>query len=725
MTLEQKAGQMTQITLNRLMTGGQLDTLKIASIIGGWKVGSILNVNGEAFDPEEFAEIVREIQIMSADSIGVPCLYGLDMIHGASYFKGATLFPQEINLAATFSPEYAARMGEVTAYETRAGMVPWIFGPVLDLSRDQKWPRVWESYGEDPYLQSVMGAAHTRGIQGEDPDSIGADNVAACIKHYLGYGATRSGQDRTPAYVPWNELREKFFAPFKAAIEAGALSAMVNSASINGIPVHANKMLLTNWLKEGLDWDGMIVTDWADINCLYDREFVARDRKDALRIGIIAGIDMVMDPLDASVAGDIADLAREGLIPMSRINDAVLRILRLKYRLGLFHDPVWDISRYDKYASEEFAASALEAAVESEVLLKNEGGILPLSPDASILVCGPNANSMRTLNGGWSYTWQGSDKEEFVEQYNTVYEALLKKFPKTVLVEGVSYKDEYSDNKEWVVDYRNGFEKAVSAASRADVIVACVGENSYCETPGNINDLTLSENQIDLVRALSSTGKPLVLVLGGGRPRIISSIEPLASAIVDIMLPGNYGGDALALLLSGERNFSGKLPFTYPRYTGRLHTYDYKISECRSTMDGEYNYDASIELQWPFGHGLSYTSFEYSSIDVTPCEFTASDTLTVTVGVKNTGSMTGKESVLVFSSDLVASLIPDVKRLRAFEKVEIAPGETGRAVLRIPASSLAFVGEDEHWHLEEGGFRLSCGNLEKRITCTEGKSWKD
>ena len=722
MTLEEKVGQMVQLTISVLENSSRdgLDPAKLDEIIGKYKVGSILNVMGDkAHSRAETAEMIKVIQNKSMEEIGIPCIYGLDMIHGATYLSDGTFFPQEINLAATFNRSYASAMGEAIAYESRAAMVPWVFSPVMDLGRDPRWPRHWESWGEDPFLSSEMAVAEMNAIQGEDRDHVDLEHAAVSIKHYMAYGVPLSGKDRTPSYVPENDLREKYFRPFKECFEAGALTAMVNSASINGVPTHANEKLLTGWVKKDLGWDGMFVTDWADIDNLYARDHVAADKKDALRIGINAGIDMIMDPYDPKCCEDIKTLVEEGKIPMSRIDDAVRRILRLKVRLGLFDNPTWEPS-LERFGSEEFRKASYEAALESEVLLKNEGGILPIGEGKKILVTGPNANSLRAQNGGWSYTWQGS-ADDFAPEYNTFYEALRERFGigKVFLMEGVKYT-----GPSWQDEDDSEISRAVTAAGFVDIIIACVGENSYCESPGNMDDLNLSSKQKALVKALAATGKPIVLVLNEGRPRIIGDIEPLASAVVDVMLPSNYGGDALAALLSGDENFSGRLPFTYSKHVHALHTYDYKVSEHREMMEGIYNYDAVMDVQWPFGHGLSYSTFKYSDLKVlSGSEFKAGDELRFSVTVRNTSTRPGKEAVLLYSSDLVASIIPDVKRLRAFEKISLDFGEAKTVEFTVPASELAFVGSDGRWRLEEGDFRISCGGLSVPIHCTETKVW--
>ena len=722
MTLQEKVGQMVQITIDYItnQTRDDVDPAKMDILFGKYKVGSVLNVlQGHSFDRAKTADYISKIQAKSMEHIGIPCIYGLDMIHGASYLTDGSFYPQEINLGATFNRDYAAYMGRAMAYETRAAQCPWVFSPVMDLGRDPRWPRQWESWGEDPYLQSEMARIETIALQGSDPNHIGLENVAVSIKHFMGYGVPHTGKDRTPAYIAENDLREKYFRPFKECFQAGALTAMVNSASINGIPTHANKTLLTGWVKEQLNWDGMLVTDWADIDNLFTRDHVAADKAEAVAMGINAGIDMIMDPYDPECCNVIIGLVKDGRIPMERVDDAARRVIRLKVRLGLFENPTWE-HEYPEYASEAFAKQSYDAAVESEVLLKNEG-ILPLKGTERILVTGPNANSLRTLNGGWSYTWQG-EGDAFAPQYNTILEALQNRFQKVSYVPGIAYDNARMN---WQEEDPSGIARAVAAARLADVVICCVGENTYCETPGNMDDLNLSANQKELVRRIAATGKPVILVLNEGRPRIIGDIEPLAKAVVDVMLPSNYGGDALAALLAGDENFSGKLPFTYPKHINSLHTYDYKVSEHREVMEGAYNYDAIMDVQWPFGFGLGYTTFAYSDFLLgSPTGFKAGDDLKVSVKVTNTGDRAGKEAVLLYSSDLVASLIPDVKRLRGFEKVALEPGETKTVSFVIPAHELAFVGADGNWRLEAGDFRLSCGGLGMIVKCTETKVWE-
>ena len=726
MTLDEKIGQMLELNLDIMGTYDasgkwKLNETMLDTCISKYKVGSLLNAPGtRAATVEQWQEWIRLIQKKSMKHIGIPDVFGLDHNHGVTYTQGGTLFPQPINIAASFNTELARTGAQVTAYESRAANCPWVYNPVTDLGRDPRWSRIWESFGEDPIVNARMAEAEIMGYQGNDHNHLSRYNVATSLKHYMGYGAPFTGKDRTPAYIAPNVLREKYFEPFKAAVQAGALTIMVNSSSINGVPVHASYEYLTQWLKKDLNWDGMIVTDWADINNLFTRERVAKDKKDAIRIAINAGIDMSMDPYSVEFCILLKQLVNEGKVSQERIDDAVRRILRLKYRIGLFDEPNTGGKGYEKFGSQEHAEMALRSAEETEILLKNEG-VLPLAKGKKILLTGPNANQMRCLNGGWSYTWQGSKAEDLAEKYNTIYEALCNKYGQenVILDQGVTYneKGQYWEENEPQI------EKAVAAAAQADVIIACVGENSYCETPGNLTDLWMSENQRNLVKALAKTGKPIVLVLNEGRPRLIADIEPLAKAIVHIMLPGNYGGDALANLLAGDANFSAKLPYTYPKEINSLANYDYKVSEEVGTMAGAYNYDAKVSLQWPFGYGLSYTTFEYANLKVDKANFTADDTLTVTVDVKNTGSRAGKESVLLYSSDLIASIVPDNKRLRCFTKISLEPGETKTVTFTLPAKDLAFVGADGRWTLEEGDFLLRVARLTAPTTCTKTKVW--
>lgn len=727
LTLEEKIGQMMELVTDLFGANDKngvfyIDEKKTDSILSRYKIGSILNApNTCAPTAKQWEKYIAQIQKISMKRIGIPCVFGLDQNHGSTYTQGGTLFPQNINVAATFNREIARRSAEATAYETRAVSVPWTYSPTVDLGRDARWPRIWENFGEDCYLSSEMGKAMVYGFQGEDPNNIDQYHIATSMKHFMGYGVPWTGKDRTPAYISPADLREKHFAPFLAGLQAGALTVMVNSASVNGVPMHANKEFLTGWLKEETGWDGVLITDWADINNLYTREMVAKDKKDALRIAINAGIDMIMEPYSCDACGYLVELVKEGKIPMSRIDDACRRVLRMKYRLDLFKNPTQKLKNYPKFGGEEFAKLALEGATESMVLLKNEGNILPLQHGKKILLTGPNANQMRCLNGGWSYTWQGHRADEFAGKYNTIYEAFCNEYGKenVILNQGVTYNEK---GKYWE-ENEPQIQEAVAAAKDADVIVACIGENSYTETPGNLTDLWLSENQRNLVKALAQTGKPVILVLNEGRPRLIADIEPLAHGIINILIPGNMGGDALANLVSGKSNFSGKMPYTYPKEINSLANYDFKKSEEVGTMEGAYDYNAKITQQWGFGYGLSYTSYKYSNLKVSQSDFRHGDIIKVSVDVKNTGKVAGKESVLLFSSDLIASIVPDGRRLRAFDKVELQPGETKTMTFELKADDLAFVGWNGKWRLEEGDFKLMIADQSADIHCTDTYQW--
>ena len=727
LTLEEKIGQMMELVTDLFGANDKngvfyIDEHKTDSILSRYKIGSILNApNTCAPTAKQWEKYISQIQKISMKRIGIPCVFGLDQNHGSTYTQGGTLFPQNINVAATFNREIARRSAEATDYETRAVSIPWTYSPTVDLGRDARWPRIWENFGEDCYLSSEMGKAMVYGFQGEDPNNIDQYHIATSMKHFMGYGVPWTGKDRTPAYISPADLREKHFAPFLAGLQAGALTVMVNSASVNGMPMHANKDILTGWLKEETGWDGVLITDWADINNLYTREMVAKDKKDALRIAINAGIDMIMEPYSCDACGYLVELVKEGKIPMSRIDDACRRVLRMKYRLDLFKNPTQKLKNYPKFGGEEFAKLALEGATESMVLLKNEGNILPLQHGKKILLTGPNANQMRCLNGGWSYTWQGHRADEFAGKYNTIYEAFCNEYGKenVILNQGVTYNEK---GKYWE-ENEPQIQEAVAAAKDADVIVACIGENSYTETPGNLTDLWLSENQRNLVKELAKTGKPVVLVLNEGRPRLIADIEPLAQGIIDILIPGNMGGDALVGLVSGKSNFSGKMPYTYPKEINSLANYDFKKSEEVGTMEGAYDYNAKITQQWGFGYGLSYTSYKYSNLKVSQSDFRHGDIIKVSVDVKNTGKVAGKESVLLFSSDLIASVVPDGRRLRAFDKVELQPGETKTVTFELKADDLAFVGWNGKWRLEEGDFKLMIADQSADIHCTDTYQW--
>ena len=730
MTIEEKIGQMTQITVDVVTDftskdGFKLSKEKLDTVIGIYKVGSILNVPlSVAQAPEVWDNTIRELQDISLKTMGIPCIYGVDQIHGTTYTTGGTMFPQGINMAATFNRDLMRRSSEISAYETRGSAIPWTFAPVMDLGRDPRWARMWESYGEDAYVNAEMAVASIQGFQGSDPNNIGENHIAACAKHFLGYGVPVSGKDRTPSSISDIDMREKHFAPFLASLRAGVLTLMVNSGVNNGVPFHANTELLTGWVKEDLNWDGLIVTDWADINNICTRDRVAKTKKDAIKMAINAGIDMSMVPYEVSFCDYLLELVNEGEVPMSRIDDAVRRVLRLKMRLGLFENPYWNIEPYKvDFGSAKHATVALEAAEQSIVLLKNEDNILPLNKGMKILVAGPNANTMRGLNGGWSYSWQGHLADNFTAKHNTIYEALSEEFgaENVRLEEGVSYSK--APKAEWWEENEPRIADAVRASRGMDVIVVCVGENSYCETPGNLTDLNLSPNQSELVKALTATGKPVIMVLNEGRPRLIKDLVPGVKGVIDVLLPSNFGGDALANLMSGEVNFSGKLPFTYPRHINSIATYDYKPCENIGQMGGNYNYDSVMDVEWEFGFGLSYTEYEYSNLKVSPDNFTADDLIEVSVDVQNVGKVAGMESVLLYVSDLYASITPDNKRLREFTKIKLEPSQKTTVNFTLKASDLAFVGADKKWRLEKGEFIVSCGDEKAEINAIEDKVW--
>ena len=736
LSLDEKIGQMCELTID-VITDGQsqdfrLNEEALQKVFGKYHVGSILNVpKGVAQKPEVWSTLIRRLNQLSMEACaGVPQIYGVDQIHGASYTWGATMFPQEVGQAASFNRDISRRVSEIAAYESRACLIPWVYSPVMDLGRQPLWSRMWESYGEDVYLNCEMARQAVLGYQGDNPNHIAPDRVAACLKHYMAYGVPVSGKDRTPSSVTEREMREKFFQPFRAAIQAGALSVMVNSSINNGVPFHANAKYLNTWLKEELQWDGMIVTDWADINNICLRDHVAATKKDAICMAINAGIDMSMVPYEVEFCDLLHELVNEGRVSKARIDDAVRRILRLKIRLGLLDKETWDkdtkslAEEFPNFACEDFAREAEQMAEECMVLLKNENvgtegnALLPLKEGARILVCGPNADNLRGMNGGWSYTWQGERTNELAPQmgqYSTFQKALKERFGEANVqyLQGVQW-----DEKDFNLDHQAAdWNQLTAAARRADVVIACIGENSYCETPGNINDLNLSDNQKDMVRLLAQSGKPVVLVLAEGRPRILREIEPLCQAVVHTFLPSNYGGTALARLLAGDSDFTGRMPYTYPKYTGSLVTYDYKPCENMGQMEGNYNYDAVMDVQWPFGYGLHYTTLSYANMQVDKTNFRQGDILKVTVDVTNTGKCATKESVLLFSSDLVASITPDNRRLRAFEKVDLQPGQTKTVTLQLPASDLSFVDHNDQWVLEPGDFRLFIADQQVTVRC--------
>ena len=701
MTLEEKVGQMAQVSIESLGgSNGQVFNFsdKMKDAVVNYKLGSILNSPGPLQTPQDWNRLITEIQDAAKQTrLKIPVLYGLDDIHGVSYAAGSTLFPQEIGQAATWNRQLVHDGAVITAYEARAVGVPWTFSPTLDLGTNPQWPRIWEDYGEDPFLSAELGVQFVKGVQ----DPLGSkEKLAVSLKHFMDYSDPKSGQDRTDSWVPEHYLREYHLPPYVAAVKAGARTVMINSGLINGIPTHINKHILTDILKGELHFTGFIVSDWQDIENVYRRDKLTKDVKGAIMLAINAGIDMSMIPYNyKGFCGDLIALVKEGKVSQARIDDAVRRILRVKYELDLFNTPVTLLKDYPKFASDEFQKAAYNAAAESITLLKNTNNTLPISKTAKILVTGPNANSMRSLNGGWTYTWQGNMTNEIGQRYNTILEAVTNKFGKdnVTYVQGVAYKEK----GQYYEDTVTGIDAAAQAAANADYVLLCIGENSYTETPGNLVDLSLSDNQLALANAMIKTGKPVIFVLNEGRPRIINRIEPGATAVLHVYLPGNYGADALADILTGDVNPSGKLPITYPRYTNVLVSYIHKPSEGDSNPQG-----GAFKPQWPFGFGLSYTSFAYSNLAINKNSFGPDETATITVTVKNTGSRDGKEVVQLFISDLLASFTPDVKRLRGFEKVDLKAGESKTVSFKIPMKDLAFVGTDNKKHLEEGDFKV-------------------
>ncbi|SDM05052.1 glycoside hydrolase family 3 N-terminal domain-containing protein [Pedobacter antarcticus] len=720
MTLEEKVGQMAQITLDVIGKGNDrftsaepfsLDKQAMEKALLKYKLGSVLNTsNNRARTPAVWFDIISQIQKTAMKNKGIPVIYGIDAIHGETYTAGATMFPQQIGQAASFNRQLVHRAAEITAYETRASSIPWAFSPLLDLGADPRFPRQWESFGEDPYLIAQMGVQAVKGLEGEHNDVGNPIRVASSVKHFLGYQVPVSGKDRTPAFISDQALREYHLPPFKAAIDAGAKTIMVNSGLINGVPVHANPKILTDLLKKELGFKGLVVTDWGDIENLYQRDRVAKDNKEAVMIAINAGIDMSMVAYNYEpFCDDLVALVKEGKVSMERIDDAVRRILTLKFELNLFEKPVTNPKDYPEFGSKAFEDAAYQAAAESLTLLKNKDQVLPLKAGTKILVTGPNANSMRTLNGAWTYSWQGEKVEEFATAYHTILKAMQDKAGKenVTYVPGVSYK---MDGK-YFEEYEDQLDAAVAAAANVDVIVLCLGENSYTETPGNLSDLYISELQTKLATRLAATGKKIVLVLNEGRPRVISKFEPQMAAVLQTYLPGNFGGIAIADVLFGKVNPSGKLPYTYPQFPNALFTYYHKPSESRSTTEGVYNYDADYNPQYVFGQGMSYTTFAYSPIKLSSEVLKANEKLTVSVEVTNTGKVAGKESVLLFSSDLVATLIsPDAKRLRGFDKIELQPGETKTVIFQLSPQDLSFAQADGKIITEAGEFSLQIGN---------------
>lgn len=706
MSLTDKVGEMTQLAIDMVSVGQpyspeephQLSEEKLKNVLLENRVGSILNVAGHAYSLDHWHEIIRRLQdiAMNEKPTGIPILYGIDSIHGANYTLGSTLFPQQIGMAATWNTDLVKRGAEISAYETRASYIPWNFSPVLDIGLDPRWPRFWETFGEDVHLAKEMGTALVEGYEGDDISS--PYHVASTMKHFLGYSLPKSGHDRTAAWIPERQLREYVLPTFKAAIDAGSPSIMINSGEINGIPVHANEDILTGLLRDELGFEGVAVTDWSDIIYLHTRHNITENYKESIKVAVNAGIDMSMVPMDTDFPKLLKELVEEGEVPMSRIDESVSRILRLKFQLGLFEQPYHADTDYSKFASEEFTQASYQTAAESITLLKNDNDVLPLSKDQNVLVTGPTADSLTYLNGGWSRTWQGADPEYDTPGKKTILDAINDEIgsDNVTHVEGTNITNAIN------------IDEAVEAAGNSDVAVVCIGEATYTETPGDIADLELPKAQRDLVNQVAETGTPVVLVLVEGRPRIINDIVEGADGILMAYLPGDEGGPAIADILFGDQNPSGELPFTYPSNVNDLVPYHHNATDEVGPL--------GFNPQWEFGHGLSYTSFDYTNLQVSGTEFSGDEEIKVSVDVTNSGDRGGKEVVQLYANDLVASITPAVKKLRAFDKIELASGETQTVSFTLSADDLVFVGKDNNWITEPGDFELQIRDLTQTIT---------
>jgi len=720
MTLEEKVGQMTQLEIGLVTSGSDqnvaIDPAKVEKAIAQYKVGSILNVNGQALSVDKWHDIIGALQDAAQRTrLKIPVIYGIDSIHGANYVRDATLFPQEIGMAASWNPALVERAQEITAMETRAAAIPWSFSPVLDIGRQPLWPRFWETFGEDPYLASVLGTAFVRGLEGTDVSND--KNVASSLKHYMGYSYPLSGRDRTPAWIPENYLREYFLPTFAAAVKAGARTVMVNSAEINGVPGHINRHILTDILKDELGFDGFVVSDWQDIQKLVTQWKVAADEKEATRMAIMAGIDMSMVPSSYSFSDNLVALVKEGKVPMSRIDDAVRRILRVKYQLGLFENPMPSPSVKSNFGKPEYAQASLQAARETMTLLKNDGNILPLAKNKKVLVTGPTADSLISLNNGWTWVWQGSEPSLFPTNKMTIQQAIEEKVGKKNFefrqgTRIVRPPNSPSNGTPTDMDEEVNVKDAVNEAKDADVVVLCLGEGSYTETPGNITDLTLPETQLRFAEQIIATGKPVVVVLVEGRPRLISRIADRIPAILMAYNPSSEGGQAIADVLFGDYNPSGRLPFTYPRTPNNYLTYDHKLFETQETSFG----NSATSPQFEFGTGLSYTTFNYSDLVVTPTTATVNAPVNVSVKLTNTGRRAGKQTAILYVRDEVASLTPAGKRVKRFAKVYLEPGQSKTLTFTLNRDDLSFIGSDNKPVVEPGDFTVMVGGLSQKFT---------
>ncbi len=720
MTVEEKVGQMTQLAIDQITSGSDsaiaIDPAKLEKAIVQYKVGSILNVSGHALPVDKWHDIIGSIQKSAGTTrLKIPVIYGIDSIHGANYVYGATLFPQQIGMGASWNPRLMEKAAEIAAKETRAAAIPWSFSPVLDVGRQPLWPRFWETFGEDPYLASVMGVAFVRGLEGKDvADDV---SVASSLKHYVGYSMPLSGRDRTSAWIPENHLREYFLPPFEAAVKAGARTVMVNSAEINGVPGHINKHLLTDVLKGEMKFDGFIVSDWEDIKKLVNQWKVAADEKEATRMAIMAGIDMSMVPNSFSFSDHLIELVKERKVPMTRIDDAVRRILRVKYELGLFENPLPNPVVKNNFNKPEYVEASLQAARETMTLLKNEGNILPLPKNKKVLVTGPTADSLISLNNGWTWTWQGSEPSLYPKNKMTIQAAIKQKVgdrnfefrqgtaitrPPNTPVGGTPV----------MYDVEVDVAKAVAEAKDSDYVVLCLGEGSYTETPGNITDLTLPETQLRFAEQIIATGKPVILVLVEGRPRLISRIAEKVKGVLLAYNPSDEGGRAVADVLFGDYNPNGKLPFTYPRSTNNLLTYDHKLFEVEATSFG----NTATQPQFEFGSGLSYTTYRYSDLNVSSRSVAPMGNVNVSVKVTNTGSRAGKETVILYLRDEAATLAPPGRRVKRFAKVYLEPNQSKTLTFTLSRGDLSFIDANSRSVVEPGDFSVMVGGLTEKFT---------
>lgn len=714
MTLEEKAGQMCNISLMALARGEfwmyrdtiELDTEKMADLLIDKHVGSVQNLGTYPLEIREWRKIISILHEYNHNNsrLAIPIIYGIDAVHGANYTANSTIFPHQLGLAATWNTQMAENTGAISSYELKASGIPWNYAPVLDVSKQPLWGRIFESFGEDTYLSTEMGLAYINGAQGEDISEF--DKSAVCLKHFIGYGMPFNGKDRSPTYLPERIVRQYYLPPFQKAIENGALTVMLNSGTLNGVPSHTDKYWITDVLKGELGFEGFTISDWDDITNLYKMHRVAKNEKEAIKIAVNAGMDMCMEPYDASFSDFLVELVKEGEVSMSRVNDAVRRILRVKKRMGLFDKTLEPENLFEDFGSEKFAEEAYKGAVESITLLKNESSVLPIDKKKKVFLCGVAANSINYLNGAWTRTWSGTDTAYNDLEKMTVLEAMrqIAGQDKVAYMQGTTYDEDINSSQ------------LLSAAQNADIIIACLGEIPATEKPSDITDLKMPEVQLEMIRKLKKTGKPIVLVLVEARPRVISDIEALADAVLMAYLPGNEGGRAIAGILYGDENPSGRLPITYPKYTASIWAYDHLKSDEKDAGFGFNGFDP----QYEFGHGLSYTEFKYENFKINSDTFNVNDTIRINVKISNTGLRDGMEVVQLYSSDLVASISPAVKQLRRFEKIYLKAGESKTCNFELPVRELAFVNMNNKQVLEKGIFELKIDSLTNQFYLNSG-----